>query len=299
MRPKLVLFGDSITEESFGDGGWGAALAHHFSRTVDVVLRGYSGYNTRWALRVVERAMDGVCLEGKSPMAVTVFFGANDASLADRSSGFQHVPLPEYQNNLRAICSFLKERWPSTVVILITPPPVDENGRLRYPFGDNPSGLPERTNESAGAYAKACIAVAKESGIPVIDIWSKMQQFPNWEKVFLRYPFGDNPSGLPERTNESAGAYAKACIAVAKESGIPVIDIWSKMQQFPNWEKVFLSSVLADGFGGVANSIFKTAGRTNHNQKRKIRSEKLVESTTNKPFNCLLPERRLPKSLLK
>ena len=57
----------------------------------------------------------------------------------------------------------------------------------RYPFGDNPSGLPERTNESAGAYAKACIAVAKESGIPVIDIWSKMQQFPNWEKIFLRY----------------------------------------------------------------------------------------------------------------
>ncbi|XP_008783917.1 GDSL esterase/lipase At5g45920 [Phoenix dactylifera] len=186
MRPKLVLFGDSITEEAFGDGGWGAALAHHFSRTADVVLRGYSGYNTRWALRVVERAMDGVCVEGKSPMAVTVFFGANDASLADRSSGFQHVPLPEYQNNLRAICSFLKHLWPSTVVILITPPPIDEDGRLRYPFGDNPSGLPERTNVSAGAYAKACIAVANESGIPVIDIWSKMQQFPNWEKIFLR-----------------------------------------------------------------------------------------------------------------
>lgn len=186
MRPKLVLFGDSITEESFGDGGWGAALAHHFSRTADVVLRGYSGYNTRWALRVWKRAMDGVCVEGNPPVAVTVFFGANDASLADRSCAFQHVPLPEYQSNLRAICSFLKERWPSTVVILITPPPIDEDGRLRFPFGDNPPGLPERTNQSAGAYAKACIAVAKESGIPVIDIWSKMQQFPNWEKSFLR-----------------------------------------------------------------------------------------------------------------
>lgn len=34
MRPKIYLIGDSITEESFCDGGWGASLAHHFSRTV-------------------------------------------------------------------------------------------------------------------------------------------------------------------------------------------------------------------------------------------------------------------------
>lgn len=34
MRPRLVLFGDSITELSFADGGWGAALADHFARKV-------------------------------------------------------------------------------------------------------------------------------------------------------------------------------------------------------------------------------------------------------------------------
>ncbi|WOL08263.1 hypothetical protein Cni_G17015 [Canna indica] len=186
MRPKIVLFGDSITEESFMEGGWGAALAHHFSRSVDVVLRGYSGYNTRWALTVVERAMEGVCPAGAvPPAAATVFFGANDASLPDRRSGFQHVPIPEYQSNLRALCTYLKERWPSTVVMLITPPPIDEDGRLKDASGDN-SGLPERTNESAGAYAKACISVAEELGLPVIDVWSKMQQVPNWEKSCLR-----------------------------------------------------------------------------------------------------------------
>ncbi|THU60669.1 hypothetical protein C4D60_Mb07t15220 [Musa balbisiana] len=187
MRPKLVLFGDSITEESFGEGGWGAALAHHFSRKADVVLRGYSGYNTRWALKVVGRAMEGVCPDGVAPpAAATVFFGANDATLPDRCCGFQHVPLPEYQSNLRAICAYLRERWSSTVIILITPPPIDEDGRLRDTSGDNSSGLPERTNESAGAYAKACVAVANELGLPVIDIWSKMLQFPDWEKSFLR-----------------------------------------------------------------------------------------------------------------
>lgn len=73
------------------------------------MLRGYSGYNTRWALKVAERAMEGVCPEAAAPpAAVTVFFGANDASLPDRRSGFQHVPLLEYQSNLRALCGFLK-----------------------------------------------------------------------------------------------------------------------------------------------------------------------------------------------
>ncbi|KAG0495905.1 hypothetical protein HPP92_000596 [Vanilla planifolia] len=186
MRPKVVLFGDSITEECFVEGGWGSALANHFSRTADVVLRGYSGYNTRWALKIVERAMDGICAVGDQPLALTVFFGANDASLPDRSSGFQHVPLLEYQGNLRSIISYFRDCWPATKIVLITPPPIDEDGRLRNPFEDNASDLPERTNDSACAYAKACLAVAAECNVPVIDICSKMQEYPDWQKSFLR-----------------------------------------------------------------------------------------------------------------
>lgn len=77
---------------------------------VDVVLRGYSGYNTRWALKVLDRVFpaseggDG----GTAPVAVTVFFGANDASLPDRYSAFQHVPIHEFKHNLRSIVSFFK-----------------------------------------------------------------------------------------------------------------------------------------------------------------------------------------------
>ncbi|KAJ9168745.1 hypothetical protein P3X46_020237 [Hevea brasiliensis] len=189
MRPKIYLFGDSITEESFDDGGWGASLVHLFSRTVDVVLRGYSGYNTRWALKVMERVFQpaesgGDC--GAPPLAVTVFFGANDACLPDRCSAYQHVPLPEYKHNLHAIFSFFKARWPNAIVLFITPPPIDEAARLRYPYVENLQGLSERTNEAAGAYAKACIAVAEECGCPVVDIWTKMQQNPNWKNACLR-----------------------------------------------------------------------------------------------------------------
>ncbi|KAL5998447.1 hypothetical protein ACLOJK_009387 [Asimina triloba] len=109
MRPKIILFGDSITESSFDQGGWGSALASHFSRTADVVLRGYSGYNSRWAVEVMERVFRvGEKEAAAAPLAVTVFFGANDACLADRSSAFQHVPLHEYKHNLHAIVSDIK-----------------------------------------------------------------------------------------------------------------------------------------------------------------------------------------------
>ncbi|CAL9241701.1 unnamed protein product [Arabidopsis halleri] len=186
MRPKIFLFGDSITEESFSDGGWGASLADLLRRKADMVLRGYSGYNTRWALKVVERVFPKAEEDGRdSPAAVTVFFGANDACLPERCSGFQHVPLNEYKQNLRSIISFLKNRWPQTAIILITPPPIDEEARLRYPYIENTTGLPERTNEVAGLYAIACITVAEECQISVIDLWSNMQQIPNWQTECL------------------------------------------------------------------------------------------------------------------
>lgn len=46
--------------------------------------------------------------------------------------------------------------------------------------------MSERTNEAAGAYAKACVAIAGQCGIQVVDLWTKMQQFPDWKNAYLR-----------------------------------------------------------------------------------------------------------------
>ncbi|KAI4296883.1 hypothetical protein L6164_036802 [Bauhinia variegata] len=190
IRPKVYLLGDSITEQSFTEGGWSASLANRFALTVDVVLRGNGGYNTRWTLKVLDTLFpatgsfdNGENSSGR-PIFVTVFFGANDACLPDRCSAYQHVPLDEYKQNLYSIVSFFKKKWPETRVILITPPPIDEEARLKYPYIENPQGLPERTNEAAAEDARACISVAGECGIPVVDLWTKMQRNPDWAKVY-------------------------------------------------------------------------------------------------------------------
>lgn len=184
-RPKFVLFGDSITEQSFKSGGWGAALANTFSRKADVVVRGYGGYNTKWALFLLHHIFP---LDGTKPMVTTIFFGANDAALLGRTSERQHVPIEEYKDNLRKIVLHLKECSPTMLVVLITPPPVDEDGRKAYAislYGEKAMKLAERTNETTGIYANQCIELAKELDIPCINLWHVMQECTGWQKKFL------------------------------------------------------------------------------------------------------------------
>ncbi|KAJ1688487.1 hypothetical protein LUZ63_019877 [Rhynchospora breviuscula] len=214
VRPQIVLLGDSITEQSFRAGGWGAALADSYSRKADIVVRGYGGYNTRWALLLLHHLFPLYsCLP--PPLAVTIFFGANDAALFGRQSQKQHVPLPEYKDNLRKIISHFKQISPTMLVVLIAPPPVDEDAREQYamfvffslsftliPFsslqyakpsfnnrslyGDKARKLPERTNEVTGTYATQCVDLAQEMHVPCIDLWTLMQQTQGWQKLFLR-----------------------------------------------------------------------------------------------------------------
>eukprot|EP00897_Mesotaenium_endlicherianum_P000265 jgi/Mesen1/10239/ME000774S09574 len=199
LRPQFVLFGDSITQHSFEDGGWGASLQSEYARKVDVVLRGYSGYNTKWAALILDKVFPKAQAGGPpAPALVTVFFGANDAALPERSSAKQHVPVPDYKANLLSIVRHIQANSAATRIVLITPPPVDTVGRAAYAravYGDAAVGEPERTNEVTGQYAQACREVAADAGVPVVDIWSVMQSKPDWERLLsdgLHFNVGGN-----------------------------------------------------------------------------------------------------------
>ena len=174
---RIVLFGDSITQQSWSVGGWGARLQERYQRRADVLNRGYSGYNTRWALEVLN---DPTFYDGSDSHVIlaTIFFGANDASLPQHNMR-QHVPLEEYAANLRSIVRHFRQHCPRAALVLIAPPPVCHEQRLafqreRYPHA--PSGVLERTNEAAGEYAAAAARVAVEMGIACVNLWAEMQR---------------------------------------------------------------------------------------------------------------------------
>ncbi|GMY14854.1 GDSL esterase/lipase At5g62930-like [Fagus crenata] len=217
MRPQIVLFGDSITEQAFRAGGWGAALADTYSRKADIVNRGYGGYNTRWALFLLHHLfpLDST----KPPAAATIFFGANDAALLGRTSERQHVPVEEYKENLSKTVHHLKECSPTMLVVLITPPPVDEAGRKEYAqsvYGEKAMELPERTNEVTGLYAKQCLELAKEIGVLSVDLWSKMQETEGWQRKFLSDGLHLTPEGNALVHQEVTRVFNEAWLSAAE-----------------------------------------------------------------------------------
>lgn len=53
------------------------------------------------------------------PVAVTIFFGANDAALLGRTRERHHVPLEEYKENLRKIIHHFKVwNFPNSIMLV-------------------------------------------------------------------------------------------------------------------------------------------------------------------------------------
>uniref|UniRef100_A0A8C7YQ20 Isoamyl acetate-hydrolyzing esterase 1 homolog n=1 Tax=Oryzias sinensis TaxID=183150 RepID=A0A8C7YQ20_9TELE len=204
--PKVFLFGDSITQFSFQANGWGAEIANKLARKCDVVNRGLSGYNSRWARIVLPRLLSSQGSACDSIAAVTVFFGANDCALEDKNPQ-QHVPLSEYLENLKEISRLLTSAGVSSdKVIFITPPPLHEAAwekecilkgnfcdfHISLVFGWQTftgaclSGCPlNRLNSTAGQYAQACVRAAAQCGSDVLDLWSLMQKDGQDYTVYL------------------------------------------------------------------------------------------------------------------
>ncbi|KAJ6699458.1 ISOAMYL ACETATE-HYDROLYZING ESTERASE 1 [Salix purpurea] len=169
-RPQFVLFGSSIVQFSFSNEGWGAVLAHIYARKADIILRGYSGWNSRRAVQILDQVFP------KSTLAATILSYPHATGLGP------HVPLSEYIENIRKIAIHLESLSEKTRVIFLTAPPVCEK-QLRASL----SGAVDmvRTNDSCRIYSEACLEVCRGMNLKAIDLWTAMQQVENWETVCL------------------------------------------------------------------------------------------------------------------
>ncbi|KAF2277910.1 SGNH hydrolase [Westerdykella ornata] len=168
---KFFLFGDSLTQDSFNQErgfGWSAALQHAYIRRLDVVNRGFSGYNTQQALKVLPSIIPSP--ETARIRFLVVFFGANDAALPQPVEN-QHVPLEEYKQNLEKIITHPLITPHNARVILIAPPPINEH--LLWP-NDKLKGRESASRVAAvtKSYADAAYEVGTRLGVPVVHLWN-------------------------------------------------------------------------------------------------------------------------------
>lgn len=98
-KPIILAFGDSITQR--GHNGWVGLLADIYTRRADIINRGFSGYNSKWARDIFQDVVIRC-----NPDLVIIFFGANDAVIPEVA---QHVPVDEYERNLDWMVQALRQ----------------------------------------------------------------------------------------------------------------------------------------------------------------------------------------------
>ncbi|KAJ1883568.1 isoamyl acetate-hydrolyzing esterase [Coemansia sp. RSA 1722] len=194
MYNITLAFGDSITQlgTNVQFSGWVNHLSQFFQRRMDVLNRGFNGYNTDYACNVahlvlprtksLEYPTQDICpsrylLPNFSPKVelLTICFGANDSMLAP---GSKHVPLERFASNLRQLVHMVKDPEseyysPDTRIVLITPPPVGDN--MYKTFAEKAGASEKRDNKVTKLYADAARDVAQELDVRCIDLWTAIE----------------------------------------------------------------------------------------------------------------------------
>ncbi|KAI9891698.1 MAG: hypothetical protein M1814_002448 [Vezdaea aestivalis] len=157
---------------------WNASA--DYVRRLDVVNRGFSGYNTSQALAILPRIIEPY-ENGKSKILImTIFLGANDAFLPS-SSTKQHVPLNTFRSNLKAIITSPLLKSHQTRVILITLPPINEYGRARHGHAKGSTEV-HFTAEHTKLYADACRELGQELKVSTLDLWTVFMKAAGWKE---------------------------------------------------------------------------------------------------------------------
>jgi isoamyl acetate esterase len=226
QRKKLYLLGDSITQWSFDTQyrGWGAALQHHYQRSVDVINRGFSGYNSRWVLQMLPTmmpTMDSHC------EVVVIFLGANDSAMSETPS--QYVPIIEYVDNMKAIIHHCQAMNPKASIVLVTPPTVDN------------ALWPDRSEKVVSRYAQAVRNIVAEqlvncsTTVHLLDLWQDdaTSQGIATADLFDGLHFGEG--GNHKMFTKLQALIDEKCphLVVAEEPAWPTLS-----QHFPHWSEL-------------------------------------------------------------
>ena len=226
-RLNIVLFGDSLTQKGFEDGGWVCRVANYFGRKADVFNRGFSGYNTRWALQLMKFPES---FPSQCDLAV-IFLGANDSALPDGTTKRQYVPPDEFGSNLKQLVQFFRSGpvgSDKTKVVIIAPPPVSEAGRAA-----DPKEADRRDAAKKAAAAAAAAGGAAAGGAVAGDAAAA---------AAAASTSSDAVTTFADRTFAHTQLYAEQSSAVAKELGLVYVDLWNEMLKADNWQ-----SLLSDG----------------------------------------------------
>ncbi|OHF03712.1 GDSL-like Lipase/Acylhydrolase [Colletotrichum orchidophilum] len=159
-------------------------------RRLDVINRGFSGYNTNNALGVLPELFAPPSATTPKIDYLLILLGANDACLPIPTNS-QQVPLEQYKQNLRDIITHAAIRAHSPKILLVNPPPLDEIRMLERDL-EKGHGQASRSAAVSKTYSDAALSVAAEfPGVVPVDLHKAVMR-----RAVSMTP-GFTPSGPP------------------------------------------------------------------------------------------------------
>ena len=110
---NIILIGDSLTEYSFNDNGWGPQMSKWYNGKATVLNRGYAGYTST----MIANMMPRITANLHNILFCTILLGTNDCY---STSGF--VNLDDYKKNIIRIINHMRNLNPNIIIFLVTPP---------------------------------------------------------------------------------------------------------------------------------------------------------------------------------
>ncbi|KAJ2783569.1 isoamyl acetate-hydrolyzing esterase [Coemansia javaensis] len=196
LYDTLLVFGDSNTQYAYDLDikGFVSQLANLYQRQMDVINRGFSGFNTSSALGVAGSVFP-VTQPGKRlgkpvgkrdrlwpetgdtfPRAESTVqlcilaFGTNDAAAAPST---QHNPIEKYEQEMRQLVAMLRDPESAhysleTRILIVTPPPVSDS-MVKAMAAKDPDYIPA-SHSAAKQYAEVAVRVANQTSVAVVDL---------------------------------------------------------------------------------------------------------------------------------
>ncbi|KAH8671934.1 putative GDSL esterase/lipase [Tricladium varicosporioides] len=174
---QFLMIGDSHIQRAsrLSDGySFGAELAELVERRLDVVNRGFSGYNTSHALAIFDSLIPDPSFAKVDYLLL--LFGSNDSCLPECPTN-QHIPLEKYRGNLLNIINHPLVKIHNPTIILVTPPPVNEV-HLESEDSKKNQAL-SRLQVVTAQYADAVRSLAGEhidQNVVLVDLWNNIME---------------------------------------------------------------------------------------------------------------------------
>jgi len=227
-KMTVFLIGDSTCADKppvdSPETGWGMILHNYLTETVQVQNHAVNGRSTKSFIN--EKRWEAVTKQLKKGDWVLIQFGHNDQKIADSTR--YAAPQTTYKNNL---IKFVNEtRAKGANPILITPV-------MRRKFDTNGQFVDQH-----GEYPAAVKAVAKELGVPLIDLHAKSKAtieqhgIEGSKKLFMHYSTGfysKFPKGVTDDTHFSKYGASVMASLVAEgilESGVELKSFLKKSE---------------------------------------------------------------------